>query len=359
MKGIHYSAIAALAMFVCTSIEASEPSIVNARIERVAPDGPLRHWVDRQVEALQSPAWIAYAVPILEGARGSCCCSDGGWTDCRLETGESVRIGSNETDRSVDLETPKELVVFLRAAQGRIQRIRFFSAGCRVDAGGRTVLWLGPTDPEASLTLLDRLASPNPETQSTSRELVDGAVAAIAFHAAPRAFELLTGYASDHRKSEHLRKQAVFWAGELHQPESLPLLREVIAEDSSIEVRKQAVFALSLGSGDQATRALIELARTNASKEVRKTALFWLGQKAGRAASETLTEAVESDPEIEVRKQAVFGISQLPPDEGIPLLIRIARTNRTSAVRKAAMFWLGQSDRPEVIDFFEEILEGP
>lgn len=359
MKSGPMAMIAALAILGSTSIEASEPNIVNARIERVTPEGSLQNWVDRQVEALQSPTWIAYSVPMLEGAKSSCCCSGGGWTDCGLETGESVQIGSNETDRSVDLEASKELVVFLRAAEGRIQRIRFYSAACLVDAGGRTVFWLGAVDPERSLALLDSIVIPRPSSPALSRRLWHGAVAAIAFHAAPRASELLAGYASDSGESEHLRKQAVFWAGELHQPKSLSLLRQVIAADPSLDVRKQAVFAISLGSGDEAKRTLIELARTNNATEVRKTALFWLGQKAGRAASETLTEAVDSDPEVEVRKQAVFGISQLPPDEGIPLLIRIARTNRTPAVRKAAMFWLGQSDRPEVIDFFEEILRNP
>ena len=356
MKTFPPAMIAALAILGSASIEASEPNIVNARIERVAPEGSLQNWVDRQVANLQSPAWIAYSVPMLEGAKGSCCCSDGGWTDCRLETGGSVKSDTTENHRPVDLEEPGELVVFLRAAEGRVQRIRLFSAGCRVDAGGRTVLWLGATDPEESLAFLDSVVAPKSEISSASRGLTDAALAAIAFHASPRAFGLLSGYASDTSDSIHLRKQAVFWAGELYQTKSLPLLRQVLAEDPSLEVRKQAVFAISLGSGEEATRTLIELARTNASKEVRKTALFWLGQRAGRAAADTLTDAVDSDPEIEVRKQAVFGISQLPPEEGIPLLIRIARTNRTPAVRKAAMFWLGQSDRPEVIDFFEEVL---
>ncbi|MDP9205924.1 MAG: HEAT repeat domain-containing protein [Gemmatimonadota bacterium] len=44
------------------------------------------------------------------------------------------------------------------------------------------------------------------------------------------------------------------------------------------EVREQAVFALSLRPRDEGVPALISVARTNKDPEIRKTALFWLGQ---------------------------------------------------------------------------------
>ena len=44
------------------------------------------------------------------------------------------------------------------------------------------------------------------------------------------------------------------------------------------EVREQAVFALSQRPGDEAVPALISVARTNKDPEIRKKALFWLGQ---------------------------------------------------------------------------------
>jgi hypothetical protein len=44
------------------------------------------------------------------------------------------------------------------------------------------------------------------------------------------------------------------------------------------EVRKQAVFALSQRPARDGVPALIQIARTNRDPEIRKTALFWLGQ---------------------------------------------------------------------------------
>jgi HEAT repeats len=44
------------------------------------------------------------------------------------------------------------------------------------------------------------------------------------------------------------------------------------------EVREQAVFALSQRPRDEAVPALIAVARTNKDPEIRKKALFWLGQ---------------------------------------------------------------------------------
>jgi uncharacterized protein (UPF0147 family) len=44
------------------------------------------------------------------------------------------------------------------------------------------------------------------------------------------------------------------------------------------EIRKQAVFALSQRPKEEAIPALISIARTNRDPELRKNALFWLGQ---------------------------------------------------------------------------------
>ncbi len=337
---------------------AGVPDIVNARIEQLRPEGSLRDWIPAELGARPGPAWLAYSVPMIESG-GNCCCDQRSRSACRLESGVT---GASEFVEQSPAATPRvggELLVFLRASNGRVERLRFFSSDCRIDGGGGTVLWLGGVDPVESLSYLDTFVASNSDAASVSRRLVDGAVAAIAFHAASGTFAQLDGYLDAERYPEHVRKQTVFWMGTLYQPESLPRLREAVTDDPSRAVRKQAVFAISLGSDDPSTGLLIELARASESPEIRKTALFWLGQKAGRRASEALTGAVESDPDVEVRKGAVFGLSQLPPEEGIPLLIHVARTNRTPAVRKAAMFWLGQSDRPEVLDFFEEILRTP
>jgi len=52
----------------------------------------------------------------------------------------------------------------------------------------------------------------------------------------------------------------------------------VVDNDVDREVREQAVFALSQRPREESVPALIAVARTNKDPEVRKKALFWLGQ---------------------------------------------------------------------------------
>jgi len=52
----------------------------------------------------------------------------------------------------------------------------------------------------------------------------------------------------------------------------------VVDNDVDREVREQAVFALSQRPRDEGVPALIAVARTNKDPEIRKKALFWLGQ---------------------------------------------------------------------------------
>ena len=52
----------------------------------------------------------------------------------------------------------------------------------------------------------------------------------------------------------------------------------VVDNEVDREVRETAVFALSQRPKDEGVPALISIARTNKDPEIRKKALFWLGQ---------------------------------------------------------------------------------
>lgn len=106
---------------------------------------------------------------------------------------------------------------------------------------------------------------------------------------------------------------------------------------------------------------LLELARRrDLPRGPRRAATFWLGQAAGEAASEGLVRVVnDDDPDREIAKSAVFALSQRPRAEGVPALVRVARTHRDPEVRRAALFWLGQSESPEALALFEELLARP
>ncbi len=92
-------------------------------------------------------------------------------------------------------------------------------------------------------------------------------------------------------------------------------------------------------------------------REVRRQAVFWLGQLAEAPATAGLDELVgEAALDRDVREQAIFALSRRPRDEGIPALIKVVRTSRDPELRKKALFWLGQSDDPRGLQLIEELL---
>jgi hypothetical protein len=270
-------------------------SITNGRVETIAAPQGLAAAVRGLSGGTGEAFWVGYAVPIVEGSRGSCCY----WSDqaargdsccagCRLEPapagGQAVTIGAG--GRAVPIEAPSTVLVLARIEAGLVGKIRTFAADCPLDAGGRRVFWIAGVAASDSLSWLASFLD-------REQKIAQGALAAIAMH------------------------------------------------------------------GDaEATSRLIALARAHASARVRGDALFWLAQRAGARAVSTIADAIANDPETQVKERAVFALSQLPKDEGVPMLIQVARTNRNPAVRRRAMFWLGQSRDPRAIGFFEEILKG-
>jgi len=91
---------------------------------------------------------------------------------------------------------------------------------------------------------------------------------------------------------------------------------------------------------------------------VRKSATFWLGQATADEALEGLKEIVEDDSDMDVRESAVFALTQREDEEAIPILLEIAEGDNHPEVRQAAFFWLSQYEDPRVLELFERILLG-
>ncbi|MGH9787355.1 MAG: HEAT repeat domain-containing protein [Candidatus Acidiferrales bacterium] len=359
------------------ALAAERPRIDNAQMETRSAAGGLA----AQVKALAGqpgPLWIGYAVPLAEGRHSSCCSNwgDGGGC-CRLESNSnSFNIG--DRDGSVLLEGPRQLVVLLRAEHGAVGKIRSYTDGCALDAGGLRFVWLTDVVPAESVALLRGYVG---TAREDSEEHVDGSalaphpsasaggsavaerrghlgagLAAIALHADPSADVALEEMVAPNQP-ERVRGKAAFWMGVARGRRGYETLKRMLNNDPSEDVQEKVVFALSQSKEPEALDTLIQTARSHRSTGVRGTALFWLGQKAGKKAAAAITEAAEEDPELEIKKRAVFALSQLPPEEGVPLLIRVARTHPQPEVRKKAIFWLGQSKDARALAFFEEVLK--
>ena len=352
-----------LALFVLlaasgVALAADQPQLINAKVETRSAAAGLQETVNTLLRQ-PGPAWISYSVPVVAGEHEMCCFnrdSDTGscCSGCSLEPRDSGKfVGSSSGD--CKLESASYFFVFLRMDQGRVEKVRTFSADCGIDASGLTVYELTGVHPAESVTLLTALATVAPNGDESRRRIENGAIMAIAFHADPAADKTLDTLVGPSQPSE-LRKKTAFWLGQLRGKHGLDTLLELMRTDTDDHFRSEVVFPISQSREPNALDALMRIAHDDSSSRVRSQALFWLAQKAGKKILGTLTDAIENDPDTDVKKKAVFALTQMPKDEGIPLLIQVAKNNRNPAVRKQAVFWLGQSHDPRALDFIESVL---
>lgn len=348
------------AICTATAAVAQTPSIVNGNVQQRATTSTRSVEFGALVKAQAAPVWIGYEVPAIEGDHEACCfnsdSSGRSCGQCRLEEGNE-NFTSNSEKRTAHLEN-QSLIVMFRVENRAVGKIRTFSEDCELDAGGRMVYWLTGVKPAESVALLASLVSGSArdvEIAGDQDRVSDGAVAAIALHAAPEADAALRGFVAPDQP-EKLRERAAFWMAAARGKAGFDTLKSLGKSDRDDHFREKLMFDLSVTKEPGTVDALIDSAHNDASPGVRGQAIFWLAQKAGKKAEGAITEAIERDPETEVKKKAVFALSQLPKDEGVPLLIQTARSNSNPVVRKDAMFWLGQSNDPRALAFFEQVL---
>ena len=357
----------ALAAPAARAQQTVEPRIVDARLEKRALEGRLAAQIGEFAAAQAEPGWIGYAVATTPD-HGESCCWDS-WADherngcgrCALESETRTTIQETRpevkgvTGGTVHLERPADVIVMLRAADHRLERVREFSEDCEIDAGGVRVVWLTGVTGAESVAVLVPLVTGADFGTDDGRKVAEGAIAAIAMHADPSADRALASFTEPSRP-EKLRSQAAFWLGNSRREAGLAVLEKMAKSDPSDHVRDQVAFALSQNGNPRAIDDMIRMAHEDESGHVRGQAMFWLAQKAGKKAADAITSAIENDPDTGAKKAAVFALTQMPPDEGVPLLIQVAKTNKNPAVRKQAFFWLGQSKDPRALAFFEEVL---
>jgi len=354
--------IIVLAMAAPCAVLSQEARLVNAQTQTRAVTSGLekefRSLVKNQVE----PAWIGYAVPVVEGNHHICCYSSEESRKpaslrrgrCQLESrDEGMNFNTNGDDDT--RENPGRVLVLWRVADKNVGKIRVFTDDCELDAGGLTVQWLTDVKPKESIDLLASFVGETEASTKAGRKQSESAIAAIALHADPAADRELEKFV-DSKRPEEIRNNTAFWLGNLRGQKGYEILRRMVREDPSDKVREHCTFALHISKVPEAVNAMIDAARNDKSAHVRGQALFWLSQKAGDKAARAISDAIENDPETDVKKKAVFALSQLPKDQGVPKLIHAARDNRNREVRKDAMFWLGQSNDPRALTFFEEVL---
>jgi hypothetical protein len=247
---------AILVMLLALPAAAQPPQLTNAQVQVQSAGGDLARVFEEGRAGLAGPAWIGYAVPIVRGDRFLC-----DWNGGR----------STHANTTVKLEGGDTLHVLYRIEQGAVLRIRIFSEGCGIDAGGRPVLWLTDVRPAQSVALLAQF------TRDAVRRVADDALAAMSMHADPASDAALLTAARE-GSAPHLRGQALFWVAQRAGDRAIPAITEAIDRDPDTEVKKKAVFALSQLPANDGVPKLIEVAEHHSNPTVRRQAMFWLGQ---------------------------------------------------------------------------------
>jgi hypothetical protein len=248
-----------LAAMAAATVSAQPAQLSNVQVSVQAAGGNLVRAVDDRVAATANAGWIGYAVPLLPGDRLLC-----DWSS------ESYR--RLPAPASVKLEGADTLFIFIRAEARAITRVRMFSEGCAIDAGGLPVTWLEGAAAQQSVTLLSRLID-----AAQARRVADGALAALAMHADPTAAKALVTAARG-GPSTQVRGQALFWVAQRAGSQAIPTIAEAIDKDPETDVKKRAVFALSQLPANEGVPKLIEVASSHSNPAVRRQAMFWLGQ---------------------------------------------------------------------------------
>jgi hypothetical protein len=250
----------ALALFAAPLV-AAPPRIVNGSVQTVSSIA--------QAESLAGPAWVGYSIPTAHPLFVSCC---DGWShcdQCRLDGDHGFSVTRRDKE-DIGPAGGDRILLFARISDQQVERLRYLSPDCTLDAAGQTIRWIENVAPADSVAFLTRTVD-----RGTSRARRD-ALLALSLHAG--GIDPLIHIAR-HNPSSDMRSKALFWLAQQAGEKATSTLRDAVDNDPEEDVRAHAVFAISQLPDDQGIPLLVELANTHRSIAVRKKAVFWLGQK--------------------------------------------------------------------------------
>lgn len=173
-------------------------------------------------------------------------------------------------------------LVALDVAGQRVTDVRFHVGGHWLAAGSDTRDLGRVAAPEAAAYLLDLAQHADPRIASRALPPAALADSAVTW---PKLLEL----ARDNNRPDRVRRDATFWLSQAAADAATKGLAE-LADDGNAEVRRAAVFGLSQRPHEEGLPALMRIARTHPDRRVRRDAMFWIGQSHDPRALEFLRE---------------------------------------------------------------------
>ena len=261
-------------LFLATPLLAAPPRITNGTVQTLASLS--------QAESLPTPSWVGYAFATAKPVHVSCC---DGWSSncsCRLGNDDNLTINHRDPD---DLgPSDSRVLVFARIRDRQVDRLRFFSPDCNVDANGQAIYWLDNVGQAESIAFLRGIVERGADRGR------NGALLALSMQAG--ATDTLIDIARNN-PSSRTRGKALFWLSQQAGQKAAAALRDAVDNDPEAEVKSKAVFGISQLPNDQSIPLLIDLLKHHHSREVRKKAAFWLGQKNDPRALEAIADILK------------------------------------------------------------------
>lgn len=160
-----------------------------------------------------------------------------------------------------------------------------------------------------------------------------------------------------------VRKQAIFWLSQTHDPRVVPILDSVIRTSDDDELRGSAVFALSQQRTAEARRVLRSYAeREDISDEARSQALHFLAMGNDPDDIAFLRGVYAKVKSKEAKQQIMAGMMSNRSPEHARWLLGIAKDrNEDMEIRKQALFFAGMAETTtkELLDVYNSFPDDP
>ena len=154
-----------------------------------------------------------------------------------------------------------------------------------VESRGKAIFWLGQQHSTENSQYLRGLYA-----KLTDQDLKEKVIFSLSQMGGAENLRWMMDIALNEREPIEQRKKALFWAGQ--GGADLEQLTALYDRIQSTEMKEQLIFVYSQRHESQALDALIRIARTEKDKDLRKKAIFWLGQSHDPRAAQVLLEII-------------------------------------------------------------------
>jgi HEAT repeat protein len=156
----------------------------------------------------------------------------------------------------------------------------------RTDSRAKAIFWLGQQRNADNAAYLRGLYA-----KLTDEDLKEKVIFSLSQMGGAENLRWLMDIALNEREDIEQRKKALFWAGQSHETD-LAQLTGLYDRIQSQEMKEQLIFVYSQRHEAAALDKLIDIARREPDRELRKKALFWIGQSHDPRAARFLEEII-------------------------------------------------------------------